>query len=149
MPFGWRRRQPLEQHDAAAEKAEVQRVRKRDLLRQLFTGVYAEKKQPRAASIPSIVEPEVRSRPLSAARTANMTLALQRKSRIVEPFRGLKKHYRSRSSFVKTADDDKSTTAAASSTADLPAAQPAQPEETEDARSEAPDDVSTPDPSGA
>ncbi|KAF9639642.1 hypothetical protein BFW01_g11448 [Lasiodiplodia theobromae] len=128
MPFGWRRRQPLEQHDAAAEKAEVQRVRKRDLLRQLFTGVYAEKKQPRAASIPSIVEPE-------------------RKSRIVEPFRGLKKHYRSRSSFVKTADDDKSTTAAAS-TPDLAAAQPAQPEETEDARSEAPDDVSTPDPSG-
>ncbi|KAL1628878.1 hypothetical protein SLS54_001567 [Diplodia seriata] len=128
MAFGWRRRQPQpSDQDAASEKGpEVQRVRKRDLLRQLFSPAHAEKKQERAASIPSVVEPERRS--------------------LLEPFRGLKKHYRSRSSFAKTTDDDRS--AAAASTSDVPTAQPAQTDDADDARSEAPDDVSSPDPSG-
>lgn len=124
MPFGWRRRQPPEQ-DAAAEKVDAQRVRKRDLLRQLLSGLSREPRQPRAASIPSIVEPE-------------------RKSRIPESLRTLKKHYRSRS-FVKSADDDRS--AAAPSASDIQVTQHVENEELDDAKSEAPaEDASTHDP---
>ncbi|OJD35621.1 tpr domain containing protein [Diplodia corticola] len=147
MAFGWRRRQPQpSEPDAAVEKAEVQRVRKRDLLRQLFSGAYADKKQERAASIPSVVEPEVpMPRPRLHCLVADMATLLQRKS-LLEPLRELKKHYRSRSSFAKTADDDRSAVAA--STSDVPATQPAQTDDADDARSEVLDDVSTPDPSG-
>ncbi|KAL0260519.1 hypothetical protein SLS55_004208 [Diplodia seriata] len=147
MAFGWRRRQPQpSDQDAASEKGpEVQRVRKRDLLRQLFSPAHAEKKQERAASIPSVVEPEVCLARAPHRTVANMSAVLQRRS-LLEPFRGLKKHYRSRSSFAKTTDDDRS--AAAASTSDVPTAQPAQTDDADDARSEAPDDVSSPDPSG-
>lgn len=124
MAFGWRRRQAPEQ-DATAEKVEVSRVRKRDLLRQLFSPINREPRQPRAPSIPSIVEPE-------------------RKSRIPESFRGLKKHYRSRS-FIKS-DDDKPV--AAPPAPDTPVTQHPESEATDDAKSEAQaDDASIHEPS--
>ncbi|EKG17881.1 hypothetical protein MPH_04830 [Macrophomina phaseolina MS6] len=73
-----------------------------------------------------------------------MSMAPQRKSRIPESLRSLKKHYRSRS-FLKSTDDDRS--AAAPSATDAQSTQPAENEEPEDARSEAQaEDASTHDP---
>lgn len=76
-----------------------------------------------------------------------MFMAPQRKSRIPESLRTLKKHYRSRS-FVKSADDDRS--AAAPSASDVQVTQHVENEELDDAKSEAPaEDASTHDPRGA
>lgn len=85
MPFGWHRRQPLEQ-DATAEKVDAQRPRKRDLLRQLLSGLSRDTRQPRAASIPSIVEPEVCIAPLPTNCSARpLTCPWPRSARAVSP----------------------------------------------------------------